>query len=51
MLVQFSEECETSQADDILWLYARLNDESYLPVGRLNSIFGKFAAKWLKKDN
>lgn len=35
MTVQFSEECCTGQADDILWIYAKVGSEHYVPIGRL----------------
>uniref|UniRef100_A0A915PSJ6 RCR-type E3 ubiquitin transferase n=1 Tax=Setaria digitata TaxID=48799 RepID=A0A915PSJ6_9BILA len=34
MTVQFSEECCTGQADDILWIYAKVDTECYVPIGR-----------------
>ncbi|VBB27565.1 unnamed protein product [Acanthocheilonema viteae] len=34
MTVQFSEECCTGQADDILWIYAKVGTECYVPIGR-----------------
>ncbi|MCP9259802.1 E3 ubiquitin-protein ligase rpm-1 [Dirofilaria immitis] len=34
MTVQFSEECCTGQADDILWIYAKVGSECYVPIGR-----------------
>ncbi|CAG9534611.1 unnamed protein product [Cercopithifilaria johnstoni] len=34
MTVQFSEECCTGQADDILWIYAKVGTECYIPIGR-----------------
>ncbi|VDO25358.1 unnamed protein product, partial [Onchocerca flexuosa] len=34
MTVQFSEECCTGQADDILWIYAKVGNECYVPIGR-----------------
>ncbi|VDK87337.1 unnamed protein product, partial [Litomosoides sigmodontis] len=34
MTVQFSEQCCTGQADDILWIYAKIGTECYVPIGR-----------------
>uniref|UniRef100_A0A1I7W188 RCR-type E3 ubiquitin transferase n=1 Tax=Loa loa TaxID=7209 RepID=A0A1I7W188_LOALO len=34
MTVQFNEECCTGQADDILWIYAKVDTECYVPIGR-----------------
>lgn len=37
MSVQFSDECCTGQADDVLWVYAKVDAECYVPIGRLSS--------------